>query len=336
MVSRSNYEGGFFDVFPPLRLREALSLGGLSLRELLVRTWLRVNENEIQTRAAAMSFYAMLALVPFIGLVLTLSVQLLPDLTGRLGQERGVGNLTVSQLRSTLESALPNEASKEIEQQIIAIQQKPPVGLISIGLAITIWLASSLFVAVIDALNRIYGVKERRGFIRLRLTAIIMTIVQATILVGSLVLIVAGPELSRMLGISSGSSAFAIAMQYFVVLMMVLLSFALTYYVAPDADQSWEWITPGSLAGSVLFLISTLLFRLYVQYFGNYGKSYGSLGGVMVLLFWFWISSLVLLSSAQVNKVIEEASPLGKNAGQRTNTPEAPDFKAMRPERADF
>ena len=74
---------------------------------------------------------------------------------------------------------------------------------------------------------------------------------------------------------------------------------------------------------------------MYVQNFANYNKTYGFLGGVMVLLFWFWISALVLLGAAQVNKIIEEASPLGKNYGQREDVAEAPDFAAMKPELND-
>lgn len=322
-------------MFPPLRLREALSLGGLTPRELAVRTWHKIDENEIQTRSAAIAFYAMLALVPFIGLILTLAVRLLPDLTGGSAQASAISNQTVQQFRATMQQALPKEASEEIERQIVDIQKKPPVGLISFGLAITLWLASSLFVAVIDALNRIYGVHERRGFVKLRLVAILMTVVQAVILIGSLVLIVAGPELFQWFGFRTANSWLATSTQYAIVLVMVLASFALTYFVAPDSDQKWEWITPGSLAGSILFLLATVLFRVYVQNFGNYGKTYGSLGGVMVLLFWFWISSLVLLGAAQVNKLIEDSSPLGKNVGQRTNPTEAPDFGVMKPEPAN-
>jgi membrane protein len=322
-------------MFPPLRLRSALSLGGLSPRELAVRTWRASDEHEIQTRAAAISFYAMLAMVPFIGVVLTLAVQLLPDLTGWASKADQIGSTTVEQLKSTLETTLPPEASKEIEEQITAIQQRPPVGLISIGLAITIWLASSLFVAVIDAMNRIYGVKDRRGFLKLRLIAIFMTIVQAAILVGSLLAIVGWRYVLDRLQLGDSAAVLATGALYSVVLVMVLLSFALSFFVAPDADQSWEWITPGSIAGSILFLGATLLFRIYVHNFANYDKTYGPLGGVMVLLFWFWISSLILLGAAQVNKIIEEASPLGKNYGQRTNPAEAPNFEAMKPEPAN-
>ena len=318
--------------FPPLRLRSAISLGGLTLRELAVKTWRAMDDHEIQTRAAAISFYAMLAMVPFIGLVLALAVQLLPDLTGASEKAKGLGNMTVDQFSTILEQTLPKEASGEIKDQIANIQRNPPVGLISVGLAITIWLASSLFVAVIDAMNRIYGVKERRGFIRLRLIAIFMTVVQAVILVGSLLAIVAWNSVLHHLQLGSAASFLATSVLYLTVVLMVLASFALSFFVAPDADQRWEWITPGSVAGSLLFLGASLLFRVYVQNFANYNKTYGPLGGVMVLLFWFWISSLILLGSAQVNKVIEEASPLGKNRGQRKNLPPAPDFEAMKPQ----
>ena len=321
-------------MFPPLRLREALSLGGLTPKELSLRTWRAIEGHEIQTRAAAVSFYAMLAMVPFLGLVLTFAVQLLPDLTGGSDRSRGIGNLTVEQFEAALEQTLPPEAANEIERQISRLQSEPPVGLISIGLAITLWLASSLFVAVIDAMNRIYGVRERRSFLKLRLIAIFMTVVEAAILVGSLLVIVAWPFILRWFGLGSSAAFLATIAQYVGVEMMVLLSFALAFYVAPDADQSWEWITPGSLAGSALFLGATLLFRVYVHNFANYDKTYGPLGGVMVLLFWFWISSLILLGAAQMNKVIEEASPLGKNYGQRINPAEAPDFDAMKPEPA--
>ncbi len=313
----------------PTRLRAALCLGGLSVQELSIRTWRAIDTHEIQTRAAAVSFYAMLALVPFLGLVLTLAVQLLPDLTGTANQPNGIGDLTVEQFRATLQRALPREASLEIEQQISRIQSGPPIGLISIGLAITVWMSSSLFVAVIDAINRIFGVTERRSFIKLRLIAIAMTIIQAAILIGSLLAIVGWNWILNWLKLGDSAAILATATLYLTVFLMVLMTFALTFFVAPDAQQKWEWITPGSIAGSILFLIATYGFRIYVQNFANYDRSYGTLGGVMILLFWFWISSLILLGAAQVNKIIEEASPLGKNYGQRVEVGDTPDFKAI-------
>jgi membrane protein len=320
-------------MFPPLRLREAFRLGGLSVRELAVRTWLKSNENEILTRAAAVSFYAMLALVPFLGLVVFLAAQLLPDLTGATGA-RGIGNLTVNELEATLRNVLAPEAYHVFEDQIARLQRQPPIGLASIGLAIMLWLASSLFLAIIDAMDRIYGVEERRPLWKLRLVAIGMTLLQAVILVGSLLAIVAWPLILRRLGLSASAAVLATAVQWLVLFIALLLSFALTFYIAPDADQRWEWITPGSLLGSIIFLLVSYLFRVYVEHFADYDKTYGSLGGVMVLLFWFWVSSVVLLSAAQMNKVIEDASPLGKNFGQRIDPTVAPDLDSIRPEPA--
>ncbi|MHC5541619.1 YihY/virulence factor BrkB family protein, partial [Singulisphaera rosea] len=316
----------------PLRLREAISLGGLTVRELVVRTWKKVIENEIMTRAAAVAFYGMLALVPFLGLTLVFAVQLLPDVTGRSRASLGLGNLTVETLETTLKSLFPKEAFEVVKDQIGRMQHEPPVGLISVGLIITIWLASSLFVAIIDAMNRIYGVVDSRPIWKLRLVAIVMTVVQAAILVGSLLAIVAWPQILRWMGLRAHEAAIATAVQGLVVFLMLLLSFALTFYFGPDAEQRWEWITPGSIAGALIFLAVTYGFRAYVQNFANYNKTYGSLGGVMVLLFWFWITSLIVLTSGQINKIIEEASPLGKAYGQKINPDVKPDFSSMSPE----
>ncbi|SIO66742.1 membrane protein [Singulisphaera sp. GP187] len=319
-------------MFLPFRLREALTLGGLSVRELIVRTWHKVEEHEVFTRAAAVAFYAMLALVPFLGLVLTLVVQLLPDLTGRSGNTVGVANLTVEQLDSTLRTMFPKEAYGVIKDQIVRIQKDSHLGLISLGLAVTIWLASSLFLAVIDAMNRIYGVTETRPFWKLRLTAIVMTLIQAIILVGSLLAIVAWPQILSWLGLSTPAQIVATIIQWVVVFLMVSVSFALTFYNGPDAQQRWEWITPGSVVGTFAFMVQTFGFRIYVQNFANYNQAYGSLGGVMVLLFWFWISSVVVLTAAEQNKIIEDASPLGKTYGQKVDPPSSPDFEEMKPE----
>jgi membrane protein len=288
-------------------------------------------EHEIMTRASAVAFYAMLALVPFLALLLTIAVQLLPDLTGMTG-EHGVGDLTVDELQSTLKGILAPEAYGVVEQTIKDIQAKPQVGLLSIGLLVTLWLASSLFSAVIDAMNRINGVEETRPFWKMRLTAIFMTVIQAAILVSSLVALAVGPLVIGWIGLSQEAAVLATLMQWIIVYIMVLLSFALTFYVGPDSDQRWEWITPGSLIGTAVFLVASYGFGLYVRNFGSYDKTYGSLGGVMVLMFWFWVSSLVLLSAGQMNQVIEGASPLGKNFGQKLDATDTPDYRAIKPE----
>lgn len=319
-------------MFPPIRLRSAFKLGGLTVPELARRSWKKIQENEIFTRAAAVAFYAMLALVPFLGLVLTLAVQALPDLTHlATGQEHNIADPTVNAFQKTLDDLVPPEASDLIESAIAELQSRPKVGLLSMGLVISVWLASSLFLAIIDALNQIHGVEESRPIWKLRLTAILMTFIQAVILVGSLVAIVGGPELMTWLGLDRISQNLVTIVQWLTVMVMILMSFALTFYVGPDADQRWEWITPGSLLGMVLFVLVSLGFRVYVMNFGNYDKTYGSLGGVMVILFWFWLVSVILLTADQINEVIEHASPVGKNEGQKIDPTSPPDLSEIEP-----
>jgi membrane protein len=315
----------------PLRLKEAWNWGGLTFRQLLMRTWRKINENEILTRASAVSFYAMLALVPMLALILAVLIHFLPDLSQPGGTSVGIGNMTVAQLEASLRQVLPEEGYKVVAEQIARMQKNPPFGLLSIGLVLALWTASSLFLEIMAAMNRVFGVVETRSFLRLRLTAIIMTLIQAGILLGALAAIVAGPELLQKMGMRGGSALTAVVLQWIVVVLMVLFSFALTFYVSADAQQRWEWLTPGSLLGTFAFLVFTFVFRVYVQNYAGYDKTYGSLGGVMVLLLWFWVSSVVLLAAGQMNKVIENASPLGKGPGQKQDASTPPDLSTIPP-----
>ena len=104
------------------------------------------------------------------------------------------------------------------------------------------------------------------------------------------------------MGLSAPAKVVATIIKWVVVTLMVSVSFALSFYIGPDAQQRWEWITPGSVIGTFVFLIQTLGFRIYVQNFANYNQAYGSLGGVMVLLFWFWLSSVVVLTAARAEQ----------------------------------
>jgi len=254
----------------------------------------------------------MLATVPFLALVLVGVVLRLPDLSGAGRRTTGLGNLTVDQLDATLRSLFPNEAYVLVRDQIARIQGEPPLALLSLGAVIALWSASNLFLVVIDALNRTYGVKETRSYVKLRLTAMAMTLLQTACLVGSLVAIVAWPQILRVLGWDpNGAVAWvAMAVRWSAVILMVLLSFALTFHVGPNTQHRWAWVTPGSLAGTIAFLVFCILFRLYVQNFGRY-KSLGALGGVMVLLFWFWVVALVLLGAAEMDRTIEAGSTNG-------------------------
>jgi membrane protein len=293
-----------------LPMRAHMSLGGMSTRQLAVETWKRMARHDAMNLAAAAAYYAMLALVPFLTLLLVITVLRLPDLSGSDRNATGLGDLTVEQLDATLKSLFPEEAYVLVRDQIVRIQSQPPVALLSASGLIALWSASSLFLVVIDALNRSYGVKESRSLVRLRLTAMAMTVLEAACLLGSLVAIVAWPQVLRVFGMESNDTLGSVAtvVHWSAVFVMILLSFALTFYVGPDVRHRWAWITPGSLAGSIAFLLFCILFRVYVQNFGSYHRSLGALAGVTVLLVWFWVVALVLIAAAEMDRAIEAGS----------------------------
>ena len=135
-----------------------------------------------------------------------------------------------------------------------------------------------------------------------------MTFSQAGILIAALVSIVAWPLIPAWLGLSRSGAIIATAVHGVTVFFTVLTSFAFALYVAPSYRRRWEWITPGSVLGTLVILASSLAFRSYTQNWANYSATYGSLTGIIVLMSWIWISSVVLLVSAELNQVIEDSS----------------------------
>ena len=295
------------------RLWSAMHLGGLSVREVAARTWTKINEHEVLTRAAAITFYAIAALVPFLALVLTLTAYFHPWIAPGAGE----GWTGVAGPADPLRDLLPSDAASIVSREIKRLQEGPSTGLVSFGLVAIVWLSSSLFLAVMDAMNRIMGVTDSRPWWKQRLVAMLMTLVEAAILIAVFATIVIWPQILGWLGLDSAASVLATAVHGITVFALILFSFALALYFGPDAEQRWEWITPGSLLGSILLICISLLFRVYVQNWGNYSATYGSLGGIVVLMSWLWLCSVELLVAAELNKVIEDASPLGKPYGQK-------------------
>jgi membrane protein len=214
--------------------------------------------------------------------------------------------MTVDEFRDTLSRFLPNEAYEVVADEIARIQKQPPIGLLSVGLAVSLWLASSLFRTVIDTVNRIQGVRETRPYWHLALTAIGLTALEVVIMLGTMVVLVVWPQLRGWLGWTDRAVAGETATEWLIVAAGILISFSLTSYVGPNVRRRWKWVTPGSVLGTLAFLASGLLLRVYVQYFGNYGKTYVSLAGVMLLSFWFWIAAVILLVALQIDRIIED------------------------------
>jgi membrane protein len=174
---------------------------------------------------------------------------------------------------------------------------------------------------LIEALNRAYDIEEGRPWWKVRITAIGLTIGLAVFALAAFTLVVAGPELAEGVAGRFGlGPAFAWTwkiVQWPIAFALIAFAVGLVYYFAPDAEQEWTWVTPGALLATVLWLIGSLAFRFYIVNFTSYEESYGAIGGVMVLLLWFYMSGLAIIVGAEMAAEIEHASPWAKDPGEK-------------------
>jgi membrane protein len=277
-------------------------LGGLTWRRLGTRVWLEIYEGDLLTRAAALSYYFLLALFP-----------LLLFLTAMLGYFAETGTELRRNLLNYLASVAPRSAVQLVRATVEEITEGANGGKLSFGLLAALWFASFGMGAIGDTLNSAYGVRESRPWWRLRLISLGLTVALAALIISALSLVLYGGEIGEALAgrYELGGAFMALwnVVQWPIVLAFVLFAFALIYYHAPDLrHQRWYWITPGSLAGVVLWLLVSFCFRLYLHYFDRYSVTYGSLGAVIILLLWFYLTGAAILVGGKVNAVIEHAA----------------------------
>ena len=292
-------------------------LGGLSWRDLARRVWLELYEGKLLTHAAALSFYFLLSIFPLLLFLITL-----------LGFSAETGTEMRSQLLTTLSRVVPRSASALIYTTVDEIVVNADGGKLSLGLLTALWLASSGVVAIGEALNAMYGVRETRPWWKVRLAAMGLTVALAAIILGCLLILFYGG------GIGEGAAGYFNQtgrfdgvwniLQVPLILVFVLFVYALIYYFTPDlCDQKWYWITPGSIAGVVLWLLVSYLFRLYLSRFDSYSMTYGSLGTVIILMMWFYLTGVALLLGGKINAEVENAAakagfPEAKHHGEKT------------------
>lgn len=257
----------------------------------------KVKKDRITNGAAALAFYWMLALFPAAIFVLTL----LPYLP--------VANLEQA-IMELLKQAMPGEAAGLFEQTVKNVVSNRNAGLLSFGLLFTVWSASSGVYAVMQELNNVHDVEEKRPFWKTRGIALLLTLASVVLVVGSLALAVAGGAIQTWIGHTLGSSAALLfvfaALRWGIIAGALLLALALVYHFAPAVkERRFALVTPGTVAGTAALALASLAFKLYVSHFGSYDKTYGSLGAVIALLMWLFVTGLVLLFGAEVDVASE-------------------------------
>src|SRR3954463_4837507 len=208
-----------------------------------------------------------------------------------------------------------------INEQLQQLGNQNSGGILTFAFLVTIWSSSGAMVSIITTLNAAYDVTESRPWWKTRITAIGLTIGIAIFVLVSMFLIVAGPAFAEKLANNMHlGPAFKWTwwvLQWPVVFALVTSAIGLVYYFAPDVEQDWVGITPGSIIATVLWIVVSLALKFYYQLVPDANASYGAIGGIMVLMLWFYCSGIALLLGAEMNAEMEHASPYGKDAGER-------------------
>ena len=286
----------------PPRGRTAASpwaLGGLSLRELGTRVYQKSWHDEILDRAAELSYYFAFALLPTL-LFLTALLGLLP-----------VPDL-MPQLFSYVDRVLPGDAASLIKRTLAQVVRGASGGLLSVGALVALVGASSGMLSIMKGLNTAYAVTDGRSWWGKRLIAIGLTLVFTLFTLTALLLLVFGVRLGEAIADFMGlGPLFTLAWKLAhlpVVIVLLLTGLTLVYYLAPASNRVWCWITPGSAFAVVSWLLMSLGLRFYVGYLDYYNNAtYGSIGGLILLLLWLYWSGVALLLGAEIDSTIEQA-----------------------------
>lgn len=291
-------------------------LGGLGWRELGKRVWSEVQEDEVFGRAAELSYYFLLALFPFLIFI-----------TSIIGIVLGSGTGTRHTLFDYLARVMPPSAYQLLSDTMYEVSASSSGGKLSFGILAALWAASNGLSAITTSLNVAYDLKESRPWWKQRLTAIALTMTLSVLIIGALVLVVAGGRIAEWLGLTFGfGPTFSLTwkiVQWPVVLCCMIFAFALIFYFAPDfKEQKWVWLTPGAAIGVMLWLLVSVAFRVYLNFFNSYSATYGSLGAVIILMLWLYFTGAAVLIGGEINSEIEHAAakqgePDAKEKGEK-------------------
>jgi len=271
----------------------------------LKRTAKEFQDDNLTDWAAALTYYGVLALFP--GLIVMIA------LLGVFGQYPQ----TVNAMLDVVSQVGPSTAVDTFREPIQGVvQQKGGAGaLLGIGLLTALWSASGYIGAFIRASNAIYEVEEGRPFWKLRPLQIVITIIAViTLSMVGVALVVTGP-LAKAIGdvIGLGDTAVQVwnIAKWPAILIVVMTTFALLYYAAPNVKQpKFRWVSPGGIVAVLVWIAASAIFAFYVSNFGSYSKTYGSLGAVILFLTWLWISNIALLFGAELDAELEREREL--------------------------
>jgi membrane protein len=276
-------------------------LQGVPLKEVGKRVWDGINDDNLFGRASqlAYSFFsaifpALIAMSSLMGLVAQSSGQLYYTLLGKIGQ------------------LIPPSAFELVTQTFKQTTSASTPGKVTFGLLFALFSASVGISAIQDTLNSIYKVKETRPFWKARLQAIGLTLMVAVLVIVALLTLFSGDWAANHIEhLFRGAYALSIVFRivyWAIACLLMVLSFEVMYYFCPDVqNRIWRWFTPGGCIGLLGWIAGSVGLRVYLHYFNSYSVTYGSLGAVIILLLWFYLTGAMILLGGEVNSEIEHA-----------------------------
>ena len=282
--------------------RTMWTLSGLSWKKMAKRIWAEMNHDDIFGDAAQLAYYFLLALFPLL-IFLTSAIGLI------VGSNTGMRHA----LFNYLARVMPSSAFQLIDSTMWEVTNASGAGKLSFGLLLALWAASNGMGAITNTLNRAYNLEETRPWWKQRAVAVTLTIGLSVLIFTALGVVIAGGHVVDYLANHYDLSA-ALALtwkilQWPIALAFLLFGFALIYYFAPNfRAQKWKWITPGSVIGVGLWLFASFALKAYLHFFDSYSKTYGSLGAVIVLMLWLYLTGLAVLIGGEVNSEVESAA----------------------------
>lgn len=260
---------------------------------MLVTAGRRVLADKVLNRAAELAFWFLLGFFPMLLAVAGIGSMLIG------------GGGSQATLTSYVGEALPANASSLV---MSIVKQTTGFGRAWLSLLFALWSSSSAITGVMTTLNVIYGIKEDRAWWRARLLALVLALATGPLLVSTLVIVVYGPEL--LVAVLPGTVSLYVwkFAQWPAAAVLLMATLFCLYRFAPNVQkQSWPLLLPGSVVAAVIWILASILFKVYVRHFSNFGLLYGSLGTLVILMFWFYLGGAAILIGGEVNSTLEDS-----------------------------
>jgi len=276
-------------------------------------------EDRIMAEAASVTYYALLALFPALGSLISIY--------GLVADPAAL----MSQLK-TLQGVVPGGGLDILQEQLKALTSSSHKALglgALVGIAVSLWSANAGTKSLFDALNVVYHEKEKRSFLKLTLVTLTFTLGGLCFIILALAAVVVVPIILNTVGLSSMTDMLLGLLRWPALLIVLTVALAFIYRYGPSRNRArWQWVSWGSGIAAVGWLLTSLAFSFYVSNFGSYNKTYGSLGAVIGFMTWIWISSIVVLMGAEVNSELEQQTERDSTEGPEKPMGERGAFKA--------